>query len=297
MMTNVVMLGTAGSAPTKDRRMPSVAVVYGGDVLLFDCGEGTQFQMLQYGINPVKVRAMFISHMHGDHTIGIAGLIRTMALQNRKEPLYIYVPKGEEAPVRSLIIFDRAMINYPIEIKGVRAGKVYEGKGYSVSAFKLAHTVPTYGYVFKEDDRLRFRKELAHKLGVRGTMFGELQSKGSLVTGGRKVTLKELAWTQQGKKIVYATDTRPVRETLGAAKDADLLIHESSYVSSEQRLAERRKHSTAGEAAMLAKRAGVKMLVLTHISARHRSDTQMLSDARKFFRNTVVARDGYSLVI
>ena len=296
-MVKVIMLGTSGSAPTKDRRMPSVAVIYDGDVLLFDCGEGTQFQMLEYGINPVKVRAIFVSHRHGDHTIGIAGLISTMALQNRKDALRIFVPMGEEAAVRSLIVFDRAMINYPIEIKGIRAGKAYEGRGYSVSAFRVEHTVPTYGYVFKEDDRLRFRKELAHRLGIRGTMFAELQGKGSVVVKGKRVTLKQVSWVQQGKKIVYATDTRPVRETLEAAKGADLLIHESSYVTSEQKLAAMRKHSTAGEAALLARRAKVKMLVLTHLSARHRSDVQMLSDARKVFGNTVVARDGYSLVI
>lgn len=291
------MLGTAGSAPTKERRMPSVAIVREGEVLLFDCGEGTQFQMLEYGINAVRVKAVFISHMHGDHTIGIAGLIRTMALLNRKEPLYIFVPKGEEAQVRNLIVFDRAMINYQIEIKGVRAGKIYERKDYSVSAFRLQHTVPTYGYVFKENDRLKFRKELAVRLGVKGAMFAELQKRGRLAVKGRSITLKELAWNQPGKKIVYATDTRPVRETLEAARGADLLIHESSYVTAEQKMAEHRKHSTAGEAALLAKRAGVKMLLLTHISARHRSDVQMLSDARKVFRNSVVARDGYSLVI
>ena len=297
MQVKTVILGTAGSAPTKERRMPSVAVIYEGDVLLFDCGEGTQFQMLEHDINPVRVKAIFVSHAHGDHTIGIAGLVRTMGMNNRKEPLEIFVPAGYERVVQSLITFDKALINYKIIIRGVHAGLTYSGGDYEVLAFRLRHTIPTYGYVFREKSRIKFKKELAHRLGVRGEMFSKLSKRGRIAIGHKTVTLGQVSWKQEGKKIVYATDTRPTQSTLAAARNADLLVHESSYNASEIALAKKRLHSSAGEVAMLAKKAGVKRLVLTHISARHRTDAELIRDARKYFKNTVVAKDGYTVII
>jgi ribonuclease Z len=297
MKIKTIILGTAGSAPTVERRMPSVAVMFEGDVLLFDCGEGTQFRMLEHRINPVRVRAIFISHAHGDHTIGIAGLVRTMGMNNRRTPLHIFVPAGDEKIISSLITFDKALIGYKIIVKGVRSGLVYSGRDYEVIAFKLRHTIPTYGYVLRERSRIKFNKEAAHRLGLRGEMFSKLERSGRIRIGKRTVKLKQVSWKQEGKKIVYATDTRPTPATVAAAKDADLLIHESSYKAAEINLARQRMHSSAGEVAQLAKRAHVKRLVLTHISARHRTDDELLRDARKYFKNTVVAKDGYTLVI
>lgn len=296
-MIRTIILGTSGSAPTKERHLPCVVMVREGDMLMFDCGEGTQFQMLKYGLNAVRIKAIFLSHAHGDHAIGIAGLVRTMALNSRKAQLEIFVPEGYEKTVRTLIRFDRAVIDYPIEIRGIRAGTIYKGKGYSVSAFRLNHTIPTYGYVVKEDDRLRFDKERAKKLGIRGVMFSELQKKGSIRIGGRTVRIEQVARKQIGRKIVYATDTRPTREAALAAKGADLLIHEAAYANAEGRLAVERKHATSEEAARLARKAGAKRLVLTHISARHRDTSQLLSQARKIFRNTSVANDGDEITV
>ena len=167
-MIRTIVLGIAGSAPTRERHLPSIVIIREGDMLMFDCGEGTQFQLLNYGLNAVKIRAIFLSHAHGDHTIGLAGLVRTMALNSRKAPLYIFVPEGYERIVNSLIVFDRALITYPIIIKGVKQGVVYKGKGYQVSAFRLNHTIPTYGYVFKEDDRLRFNNRQGEEGGHKG---------------------------------------------------------------------------------------------------------------------------------
>lgn len=296
-MIKVIILGTAGSAPTKTRHLPSVALIRDGDILLFDCGEGTQFQMLEYGINAVKVKAIFLSHAHGDHIIGIAGLVRTMALNSRRTPLQIFVPKGYEKVIRNLVVFDKAMISYPIEIKGIKPGLIYKGKDYTVSAFKVNHSIPTLGYAFKENDKLRFVENLAAKAGITGTMFGVLQTKGSIKLGTKTIRLKDLTRKQEGKKIVYATDTRPANTTLRAAKGADLLIHEAAYSQAEEKLAIERKHATSYEAAELAKKAKVKRLILTHISARHKDSHILLSDAKKVFGNTVVAEDGYSVII
>jgi ribonuclease Z len=297
MMIKTILLGTAGSAPTNARKMPSMVVIYEGDILMFDCGEGTQFKMIEYGLNAVRIKAIFLSHAHGDHTIGIAGLVRTMALNSRKEPLTIFVPKGYEKIVESLISFDKAIISYPIIIKGINSGEVYSTKNYEISAFRLNHTIPTYGYVFKEKDTIKFKEALAHKLGLKGTMFSEIKRKGFIKIGKKRVTLSQVSWKQEGKKIVYATDTRPTNTTIEAAKNADILVHEASYNDSEIDIAKKRKHSCAGEAALIAKKAHVKRLVLTHISARHRNDEELLRNAKAVFKETVVAKDGYTLVI
>ena len=294
-MIKTIVLGIAGSAPTKERHLPSIVIVREGDMLMFDCGEGTQFQLLKYDLNAVKIKAIFLSHAHGDHTIGIAGLVRTMALNSRKAPLYIFVPEGYERIVNSLIVFDKALITYPIIIKGIKQGVVYKGKGYQVSAFRLNHTIPTYGYVFKEDDRLRFIADKAKKAGIKGTMFSELQRKGSITVKGRRISIGQLTTRQVGRKIVYAADTRPTAATVAAAKGADILIHEASYGDAEKELAVQRKHSTSEEAAETAKKAGVKRLFLTHISARHRDTTGFLAAARKIFPKTAIAKEGEAI--
>ena len=296
-MIKVTFLGTSGSTPTKERGMPSVAITYNGDVYLFDCGEGTQMKMLSYGINISKVNAIFLTHAHGDHIIGIAGLIRTMAMLQRKKDLVIYIPKGYEKEIMSLIVFDRAMIGYKITVKGIGGGLVHKGDGFTVGAFKVSHQISTYGYVFKEDDKLRFMKEKAQKLGIRGEKFSELQRKKRIKIDGRTITLRSVTNLVQGKKIVYATDTRPSSATVAAAKGADLLVHESNYADKEKKLALQRKHSTAAEAAQIAKSAKVKQLVLIHLSARHRDVGPLLSDARKIFKNTTVANDGENISI
>lgn len=297
MDIRVVMLGTSGSSPTKTRSLPGVAIIYDGDTFLFDCGEGTQIQMLKYAVNSSKLKAIFISHAHGDHVIGIAGLVRTLALNRRTEPLTIFVPKGYENIIKALIVFDRAMIGYKILIKGIQAGEVYTGKGHSISAFPLKHSVKCYGYVFRENDKKRFIVEKAKKLGIKGEMFSVLQAKGKLKIGKKVVKISDVTTLQKGKSVVYASDTRPVKETVRAAKGAELLIHECSYAERERELAIERTHSTALEVAQIAKKAGVKRLILTHISARY-SDPEVLEDeARKVFKNSEVAEDGDNIIV
>ena len=275
--------------------MPSVALAYDGSIYLFDCGEGTQMQMMKFGINFSKVQAIFISHMHGDHVIGMPGLLRTMAINGRKERLSIYVPKGEEKRARSLIFFDSAMIKYNVEIKGIRGGTVYRGKRFSISSFKLVHSAKTYGYVFEESEKTRFIKEKCEKLGIKGEMFRFISEKGKINANGRVIGLGSVSRKEKGKKIVYATDTRPCKNTEIAARGADVLIHEANYADGEKEFAVERKHSTSVEAAKIAKTAKAKMLVITHISARYRNAQKLLDEARHIFKNSEVAHDGYIL--
>lgn len=296
-MIKVTLLGTSGSTPTKSRGMPSVAITYNGRVYLFDCGEGTQMKMLEYGVNISKVETVFLSHVHGDHVIGIAGLVRTLALNNRSRPLVIHVPKGQEGAIKSLIVFDKAIIKYPIIVKGIGAGTFYRGDGFTVSAFRLNHQIATFGYIFKEEDRHRFMKERCKALGIRGMMFAQLEKKGKIKIGKKTIKIKEITTLQKGKKILYVTDTRPMTGTVGAARDADILIHEAAYTEKEKGLAKERKHSTAYEAAHIAKLAKVKLLIITHLSARHRDPDALYTEARKVFKNTIIGNDGYTTEI
>ena len=289
----VVVLGTSGSTPTKTRGMPSVAVVRNGNVYLFDCGEGTQMRMMQNGVNISSIRAIFISHTHGDHVIGLAGLIRTLALNNRTEPLPIFVPSGYEHVVKNLITFDKALIKYPIIIKGTGRGKVYEEDEIEVRAFPLNHTIRCNGYVFEEKRKRRFIKERCEELGIKGKEYSILSRRGFIIKNGRKISIKDLTYFQEGRKLVYATDTRPCISTIRAARNADILIHEATFTEKEKELAIERKHSTAKEAAIIASKAHAKMLLLVHISARYRSTLPIKNEAKRFFENVVVARDGY----
>ena len=297
MEIRVTALGTSGSSPTKERSMPSVAITYNGEVLLLDCGEGAQMQMLRYGINFSRINAIFISHAHGDHVIGVAGLIRTLAMNRRNAPLDIYIPKGYERVIRSLIEFDKAFIGYKINIYGISAGRIFKGKGFTVEAFRLNHTIASTGFVFAEDDRRRFIEEKCKRLGIKGEMHSVIEKQGKIRIGKRVISIADVTTLQKGKKIVYASDTRPCKSTEKAAKGADLLIHESSYSENEKALAKERKHSTAMEAALIAKNAHARKLALTHISARYSDAKALENEARKIFKNTSVLKDGDIIII
>ena len=296
-MLKLTFLGTAGSTPTKFRGLPGISIDHDGELLLFDCGEGIQRQMMYYSVNVSKTKAIFLSHIHGDHTIGVAGLVRTLALNKRTEPLYIFIPKGHEKLLLDLIGFDKAILSYKIIIKPINSGILYTGKDYQVSAFRLLHNTNTYGFVFKENDKTKFIKQKIRKLKLKGKMFQELLKNKSLRINGKLLKLSELTKIQPGKKIVYATDTRPTKETIKAARGADLLIHESTYASAESELAKKRYHSTSLEAATIAKSAKVKRLMLTHISARYKDTANLLKNAKSKFKNTEVAKDGMTLIL
>ena len=293
----ITFLGTAGSTPTKDRNLPSVAIEYDGNTYIMDCGEGTQRQLMRYSVSPYRIKAVFITHMHGDHSIGVAGLVRTLALNKRTAPLCIYVPKGEESMMTPLLTFDRALIGYEIKVTPVTAGTIYRGRGFSIGAFRLKHSIPTYGYAFKEDDRYKFDKDKCKKLGLKGEMYSKILSRGSIKAGARTIRLKEVAMEVPGRKIVYAADTRPVASTAEVSRGADIIIHEATYMEELKNLAKERLHSTAMECADIAKRAKAKKLIIFHMSARYKRPDEMLKEARRTFKNTDSAYDGMQITI
>ncbi len=290
------MLGTSASAPTKERGLSSAAIRYDGKIFLMDCGEGTQMQMLKLGLNIYRIEGIFLTHIHGDHVIGIAGIARTLSLYGKTSPLRIYIPKGYAKGISMLINFDNPIFKYKVEVIEVGSGKVYSDQKVQVSAFKLRHSVETYGYIFEEKKKPKFTIE-AKRLGIRGKLFADIQKKGYLNINGKKIRMEDVSSTQNGRKIVYALDTRPSPSTIRAANDADLLIHEATYSKNEKKLAVERMHSTSEEAATVAKKAGVKRLILTHISTRYKEPEDNLKEARSVFKNCDIAKDGFKIVI
>ncbi len=288
------MLGTSAAAPTKDRNLSGIAIRYDGKILLMDCGEGTQRQMLRYGLNIYKIEAVFLTHIHGDHVIGLAGLVRTLSLYNRTEKLTIYIPKGYSKALLMLLHFDKPVFKYKIEVIEVERGKVYSDEKVSVKAFRLEHSVKTCGYLLEEKERRRFT-EKAKRAGLKGKEFSEIQRKGYLQVNGKRIDIKEVTELILGRKIVYAADTRPVEATVRAGRGADLIIHDASYIEKDKGLARERMHSTAAEAAKIAKKAHAKRLILTHISTRYKETQDNLKEAREIFRNCDVAEDGMKI--
>ncbi len=296
-MIKLVFLGTAGAIPTKTRSLPSIAVEYNGKIYLFDCGEGTQRQFLKYNLNLSKVSCIFLSHIHADHIMGIPGLVRTLSINKRTEPLYIYVHMSDKDKIKSLINFDGLLLNYEVIIKPIRTGTIIKNKDIEIDAFKLNHSVITYGYIFKELDKVRFIKNKAFAAGIKGKMFQELLKKKSLKIYNKEIKLKDISYIKKGKKIAYATDTRPCKITEKKAANADILIHEATYADSLKTFAKQRKHSTTVEAANIANNAHVKMLILFHISARYKNTSKLLDETKAIFKNAEIAKDGLKIIL
>jgi ribonuclease Z len=294
-MLRVIFLGTGGSLPTRNRNPSAIMVNREGELLLFDCGEGTQQQMMRARTGMKNLTAIFISHFHADHFLGIPGLIQTMSFLGRKEPLLIYGPEGTREFTELFKAF--GFFNFKYEIYGIqlKPGEVVERKDYVIRALKTEHSIPSLGYALIENPRLgRFNREKAVELGVPpGPLFAELQKGNSLEVDGRLVKPEDVIGpSRPGRTIVYTGDTRPCESILKASGDADLLIHDCSFSDEMKDWAEESGHSTAGEVATLAKKAGVRKLVLTHISSRYTDDVgPILTDSKRIFENLIVAED------
>jgi len=289
-MIKVVVLGSSAAVPSVNRNLSSVGLRFNGDVYLFDCGEGTQRQMMRFGLSYAKVRCIFVSHSHADHIVGIAGLAQTLDMIGRKEPLLIFCPRGSHHHIEALLSIGNYC--YEISVNEVGEGKVFEGEGFTVSAFEVRHSRPTLGYIFKQSDRRNFNERKCKSLGIKGRMFGELERKGEITIGGKTVKYEDVSTVKPGIKIVYAGDCLPSESTVLAAKEADLLLHEATYASDKAKEAEENMHSTAAQAAEIALRAGAKKLVLVHLSGRYKTTEQHLKEAREIFTNSDVAEDG-----
>lgn len=294
----VVFLGTSGGVPTPERGLPCIAIKRRGELILFDCGEGSQRQLLKAGIGFVKRMRIFITHLHGDHVLGLAGLLQSMGLMGREDPLPVYGPPGLARLVNAFKEALAFKLPYTVEVHEVEGGVVYEGDGYKVEATPVDHSVPALAYMLAESERPgRFSPERALELGVpKGPLWKALQTGRAVEVSGRVIKPEDvLGPPRRGLKLVYSGDTEFVHDLIEFSRGADLLIHESTFDDSLERKALEEKHSTARQAATVAKLAGVRRLVLTHISPRYQDASILKRQAEEIFPNTEVAYDFLSL--
>jgi ribonuclease Z len=284
----IVFLGTSAGMPSRTRNVASVAVVMDGRVLLFDCGEGTQQQLMRAEhVRSGGIEAIFITHLHGDHLFGLPGLLGSLGLGGRRDPLTVYGPPGIAAYLKAIPYF---FLAFELSVIEIEAGEVRRGDGYRVRCAPVIHHAPCFAYRVDEDDRPgKFDAARARALGVPpGPMFGALQ-RGEDVAGIRSADV--VGPSRPGRSIVYCTDTRPCGAAIELARDANVLIHESTYDATLSAEAAARDHSTASEAATVAREASAGRLILTHISPRYDSAELLVEEARTIFPATEAASD------
>lgn len=291
----VLMLGTSSAVPTKDRNHTSMLLKYEGENFLFDCGEGTQRQLRIAGESPMKVDHIFITHWHGDHVLGIPGLLLSMGLNNRKHAIHIWGPVGSKKRIEHLMQGFSVRVPCTVvvhELNPKTKSKVYESEKYEIWATKLKHSVTALGYYFKEKDTLRLYKDKVMKLGLQGRpILNKLKEGKDVAYGDKKLKVKDMCYTQPGKKVTITLDTEYIEKIGTFAKDSDLFICEATFSSKEKDKAKERNHMTTKQAAKLAKNAKAKKLVLTHFSQRYKETKELEKEAKSVFKNSVIAED------
>lgn len=291
-------LGTSASRPTVERGVSAIALVREGETMLFDCGEGTQRQMMRYGVG-FTLEDIYFTHFHTDHFLGVLGLLKTLTLQLRESPLRIWGPRGAQALFKRAEGLGNEKLTFPLSVTDLESGAVIRKKDYEIRAFEVEHRKgAALGFALVEDIRRgRFDPDHARALGIpEGPLWGRIH-KGESITleDGRVISPAELVGpTRPGRRVVLTGDTRPCKATIEAAVGADLLVHEATFGDEDAARAAETMHSTAREAAQVARMAGVKRLALTHFSARYSRDTRELErEARAEFSGALLmARDG-----
>ncbi|MEM3832014.1 MAG: ribonuclease Z [Thermoprotei archaeon] len=299
-MIILTFLGTAASIPAKDRSLPSIAFNIDGNLILMDVGEGTQRQMLYAGLSLQKVMKILITHMHGDHILGLPGLIRTMAMLGRKQPLEIYGPKGIASYIN--LVIEPALLEseFKILVYEVSHGTSIIEKKYTIEAISVDHGVEAYGYILRTNDRpgkLDMNKVL--NLGLKPGPELKMLKEGKSVKVGNKIIRPEdvLGRPLHGSRIIYSGDTLPTENVIKSSMNADILIHEATFIEDDANLAKVAYHTTVKQAANIALNANVGLLILTHISNRYQNLGLILNEARSTFYNTLIANDFLTLHI
>lgn len=296
----VTFLGTAAARPTVGRNVSSLVIQREGETMMFDCGEGTQRQMMRYATG-FSIDDIFFSHLHADHFLGVIGLLRTMGLQGREEPIRLWTAAGTEQLLDGAVNLGMDRVPFEVSIRGLAAGERLEREEYDVVPFSTAHVGHSLGYALVEHERLgRFDPERARNLRVpEGPLWGKLHHGESVEVEGRTVAASEVVGPPRpGRMVAYTGDTRPSRQTIESTAGADLLIHEATFSQEEAERAVQTRHSTAREAANVAREAGVRKLALTHFSPRYADDPRSLErEARSVFPETVAAFDGLTIEI
>jgi len=282
--------------PTKERNPNAVFISYNAEGILIDCAEGTQRQLRIAGISPTKVTKLLITHWHGDHVLGIPGLLQSLGASNYNKKLEIYGPKGSKNFFRHMMngLVFKSRINY--ELKEINQGKFFENNDFYLEANKVKHGIDCLSYSLIEKDRLKINLNYTKKFGLtQHPLLGELQRGKDIVYQGKKIKVKNATIVKKGKKICFILDTYYDKKLVNIAKDADLLISEATWLEKDKLID--KEHLSAKDASLVAKRAKVKKLILTHFSQRYKDLNEVLKEAKKEFKNVEVAKDLMSLEI
>ncbi|MCS7105742.1 MAG: ribonuclease Z [Candidatus Aenigmarchaeota archaeon] len=300
-MIEITFLGTVSGIPSKERNHPAIALEYYSEkkeTLLFDCGEGTQKQLMLAGISFMKIDKIFITHWHADHFAGLIPLLQTMSLEKRKKELKIFAPEAEKFVANILSLgyfgcrFPVVAINVPFH--GDKITLIDETEDYQIFSIPTFHSIPSVAYAFKEKDRWSIDLEKMKKLGLkRGFWLKKLKKYGKAEYKGKEIKIEEVANLKKGLKVVYSGDTKPCDNIVKISEEADLLIHDGTFLEEESGKA----HADVKQAARIAKKANVKQLILTHISRRYTDVKEIEENAKKIFENTKVAHDFMKVVL
>lgn len=295
-MLKVIFLGTVSGIPSLNRHHPAIVFEYFSDVrdaLLFDCGENAQRQLMKSEVSFMDINKIFITHWHADHFAGLIPLIQTMNMEKKKTPLLIFGPEAERF-VSNIMDMGYFGLNFPVkvinvEFEGSEIAKIYSADDYEVFSIPVHHTVPSVAYCFKEKDKWNIDEEKLKELGIkRGPWLKKLKKDGKVTVDGKEINLKDVGYVKEGLKVVYSGDTQPCDNILKMSKNADLLIHDGTFMEEDVGT---KSHADVKGAARLAKEAGVKNLILTHISRRYQDINEIEEQANKTFPGALIARD------
>ena len=293
-MMELIFLGTTGAVPTLERSHACICLVRDGEILMFDAGEGAQISYLKSNLGWNKKMKIFVTHLHGDHCIGILGLLQTMTLRNRTEPIEIYGPKGIEEFIAANTKIMNFGLSFPVLITQVSEGTVVSEEKYEVRACEAEHSVPTFSFLLDEKEKPgTFYPEKAISIGIpKGELWHKLQQGEEVVVDGKSIKPSEVMGPNvPGKKIGISGDTRPTKKLEAFFKNCDYLVFDSTFLDELKENAILTCHSTAKEAATFAKNTNVSNLILTHFSARYKDENVLLDEAKTVHSSVIAAHD------
>ncbi|MYL19690.1 ribonuclease Z [Halobacillus litoralis] len=295
-------LGTGSGVPSKERNVSSLVLRMleeRGTTWVFDCGEGTQQQILNTTIRPRRIEAIFITHLHGDHIYGLPGLLSSRSFQGGESPVTVYGPRGLKEYIDISLRLSGTHLRYPLYVEEVEEGLLFEDKQFIVEAVRLEHGLESFGYLLKEKDQLgELLPSRLQELGIQpGPLYQQIKSRPETeLEDGRIIRREDVTGPpKKGRKVAVLGDTRCLPELADTLKGFDVLVHEATFASDQEEMAYNYFHSTVKQAASLAKEAGVKELILNHISSRYQGKAvqQLLAEARDIFPNTTISKDFY----
>ena len=290
----LVFLGTSAAQPTENRGLSCICLEREGEILMFDAGEAAQIHYMKSGLGWNKKMKLFVTHLHGDHCVGILGILQTMSMQNRTETLEIFGPSGIEEFIAANIKILNFGLSFPVLITIISEGEIFENEAYSINVCRANHSVIAFSYLFEEKDKAgRFNPEKAKELGIpEGKLWNKLQNGNEIMIDNKMIKPNQvLGMKRPGKKIGISGDTMPTKSLETFFENCDYLVFDSTFLEKEKAKAMETCHSTAKQAATLGKNAKVKKLILTHFSARYKDEIEHMKEASEVHNSVITAKD------